>query len=195
MKPTNMILSDKTLKEYITSGKIIVKPFDPSHVQPASIDLTLDNNFRIFKHVNYGLIDIKEDFGEYTEPMTVKDEDKFVLHPDEFVLGSTREWVEIPRDLVGRIEGKSSLGRLGVIVHATAGFVDPGFKGNLTLEISNVGKIPIALYPGMKIAQFSVMQLTTPADVAYGDKKLGSKYLGQQGPMESKMHKNYHTQE
>ncbi len=190
-----MILSDKTLREEIQKGNLIVKPFDPEMVQPASIDLRLANEFRVFKHVNYGLIDVKKDFGEYTELMTISDEEKFVLHPDEFVLGSTREWVEVPGNLVGRIEGKSSLGRLGVIVHATAGFVDPGWKGKLTLEISNVGKIPIALYPGMKIAQFSVMQLTTPADTLYGDKKLGSKYLGQEGPMESKMHKNFHPQE
>jgi len=188
----NMILSDKTLKREIENGNLVITPFDASCVQPASIDLRLSNEFRVFKHTNHALIDIKENFGEYTELLRVEEGEKFVLHPGEFVLGSTVEWVEVPQSLVGRIEGKSSLGRLGVIVHATAGFVDPGFKGKLTLEISNVGKIPIGLYPGMKIAQFSVIQLTEPAETAYGDKKLNSKYQGQEGPVESQIHKNYH---
>ena len=188
----HMILSDVTLKREIEKGSLIVKPFDPACVQPASIDLKLSNEFRVFKHTNHALIDIKENFGEYTELLKIDDGDRFVLHPGEFVLGSTIEWVEVPQHLVGRIEGKSSLGRLGVIVHATAGFVDPGFKGKLTLEISNVGKIPIALYPGMKIAQFSVIQLTEPAETSYGDSRLNSKYQGQEGPVESQIHKNYH---
>lgn len=186
-----MILSDVTLKKEVENGRLVIKPFDTNCLQPASIDLKLASEFRVFKHTNHALIDIKEDFGEYTELLKIGDGDRFVLHPGEFVLGSTLEWVEVPQHLVGRIEGKSSLGRLGVIVHATAGFVDPGFKGKLTLEISNVGKIPISLYPGMKIAQFSVIQLTEPAQTSYGDKKLNSKYQGQQGPEESKIHKNY----
>ena len=187
-----MFLSDKSFKSEIEKGSLIVKPFDPACVQPASIDLKLSNEFRVFKHTNHALIDIKENFGEYTELLKIDDGDRFVLHPGEFVLGSTIEWVEVPQHLVGRIEGKSSLGRLGVIVHATAGFVDPGFKGKLTLEISNVGKIPIALYPGMRIAQFSVIQLTEPAETSYGDSRLNSKYQGQEGPVESQIHKNYH---
>ncbi|MBI4406763.1 dCTP deaminase, partial [Candidatus Micrarchaeota archaeon] len=174
-------------------GKLVVKPFDETCLQPASIDLKLSDEFRVFKHTNHALIDIKQNFGEYTEQIKIKKEESFVLHPDEFVLGSTLEWVEVPDYLVGRLEGKSSLGRLGIITHATAGFVDPGFKGRLTLEISNVGKIPVSLYPGMKIAQFSIIRLTTPVDTPYGSDKLHSKYQGQHGPEESKIHKNYHS--
>ena len=186
-----MILSDRSLLEEIKKGHLVVKPFDESCLQPASIDLRLANEFRVFKHINHALIDTKVPFSEYTELVKVNDGEKFVLHPNEFVLGSTLEWVKVPADLVGRIEGKSSLGRLGVIVHATAGYVDPGFEGNLTLEINNVGKIPVALYPGMKIAQFSVMTMTTAADKPYGSAKLNSKYQGQAGPTESQIHKNF----
>lgn len=186
-----MILSDRSLLEEIKNGHFIIKPFDESCIQPSSIDLKLANEFRVFKHINHALIDTKIPFSEYTDLVRVNDGEKFILHPGEFVLGSTLEWVKVPNDLVGRIEGKSSLGRLGVIIHATAGFVDAGFEGNLTLEINNVGKIPIALYPGMKIAQFSIMKMTTPADKPYGSKELNSKYHGQQGPTESQIHKNF----
>lgn len=187
-----MILSDRSLREEIRKGNLVVKPFDESCLQPASIDLKLSDEFRVFKHTNHALIDIKQDFGEYTELLKVNQGEPFVLHPDEFVLGSTLEWVEVPDYLVGRLEGKSSLGRLGIITHATAGFVDPGFRGRLTLEISNVGKIPVSLYPGMRIAQFSIIKLTEPAETPYGSDKLNSKYQGQVRPEESKIHKNYH---
>ncbi len=187
-----MILSDKSLREEIQKGKLVVKPFDEKCLQPASIDLKLADEFRVFKHTNYALIDIKQNFGEYTDQVKIKNGEPFVLHPGEFVLGSTIEWVEVPDYLVGRLEGKSSLGRLGIITHATAGFVDPGFKGRLTLEISNVGKIPVSLYPGMRIAQFSIIKLTEPAEKPYGSAELNSKYQGQLGPEESKIHRNYH---
>ncbi|MCX6767125.1 MAG: dCTP deaminase [Candidatus Micrarchaeota archaeon] len=184
-----MILSDRSIRQELARGRIVVKPFYPNCVQPSSIDLHLSNEFRVFKHSTHPVIDVRKKFGEYTELIKVKDDTPFIIHPNEFVLGSTVENVEIPGDIVGRLEGKSSLGRLGIIIHATAGYVDPGWKGRLTLEISNVGKIPVTLYPDMKIAQLSFLMMTTPADNLYGSKKTNNRYQYQRGPTESKIFK------
>lgn len=179
-----MILSDTDIYKEIEKGHVKVIPYNKDRVQPASIDLTLKNSFRVFSHQHAALIDPKQKFTSYTEEVKIKDYNPFIIHPGEFVLGSTIERVEIPIDMVARIEGKSSLGRLGIIIHATAGFIDPGFKGELTLEISNVGKIPVALYPGMRIAQLSLMYLSSPATHPYGEK---NNYQEQTGATESKL--------
>ncbi len=181
-----MILSDTDIIKEIKKGHVKIEPFIEERVQPASIDLTLKNSFRVFSHQHSALIDPKEAINSYTEEVKIEAGKPFIIHPGEFVLGSTQETVEIPTDMVARIEGKSSLGRLGVIIHATAGFVDPGFKGNLTLEISNVGKIPVALYPDMRIAQLSLMYLSSPATHPYGVK---NNYQGQTGATESRLSK------
>ena len=184
-----MILSDRTIRQELAAGRIVVRPLYKDCIQPSSIDLHLSSEFRVFKHSSHPVIDVKKKFGEYTELIKVKESEPFIIHPDEFVLGSTIENVEIPGDIVGRLEGKSSLGRLGIIIHATAGYVDPGWKGRLTLEISNVGKIPVTLYPQMRIAQLSFLRMTTPADNVYGSKKTNNRYLNQRGPTESRIFK------
>lgn len=186
-----MILSDRTIKERIADGSIIIEPFDEAAVQPSSVDLRLDKFFRVFRNHTLGLIDVKKNLEELTELVEVSDQDPFILHPNEFVLGSTAERIAIESDLVGRIEGKSSLGRLGLLIHTTAGFVDAGWDGQLTLEFSNVASLPITLYPGMKIGQISFMQMTSPADNPYGSSKLGSKYQGQVGPRPSRYWENF----
>lgn len=186
-----MILSDRTIREEIDQGRIQIEPFDPASVQPSSVDLRLDHRFRVFRNHNRGVIDVKEQMDDLTEPVEIDPEGVFMLHPGEFVLGSTAERITLPNDLVGRIEGKSSLGRLGLLIHTTAGFVDAGFSGYLTLELSNVATLPITLYPGMKIGQISLFKMTTPADVPYGDAKLGSKYAGQVGPTPSQYWRNF----
>jgi len=184
-----MILSDRTIKQELASGRLVVKPLYPNCIQPSSIDLHLSKEFRVFKHASYPVIDVKKKFGGYTELVKTKPGQPFIIHPDEFVLGSTVEAVRIPNDMVGRLEGKSSLGRLGIIIHATAGYVDPGFRGKLTLEISNVGKIPVTLYPEMRIAQLSFLQMTTEADNPYGSKRTNNRYQNQGGPTESRIFK------
>ena len=183
-----MILSDRSLREQIDAGRIVIEPFDPALVQPSSIDVRISNLFRVFRNHTAGVIDVKQDMTGLTElvempvgPDGVGDE-PFMLHPGEFVLGSTLERVAVPDDLVGRVEGKSSLGRLGLLIHSTAGFVDAGFDGHITLELANVASLPITLYPGMKIGQISFMRMTTPADQPYGKGASGSKYQGQRGP-------------
>ncbi len=186
-----MILSDHTINEAIASGRIVIDPFDPAMVQPSSVDLTLDRFFRVFRNHTRAVIDVKERMDDLTEAVEIAPEGVFLLHPGEFVLGSTAERVRLPDDLVGRIEGKSSLGRLGLLIHTTAGFVDAGFDGYLTLELSNVATLPITLYPAMKIGQISFLQMTTPADQPYGSGTLGSKYAGQQGPTPSQYWKNF----
>ena len=159
-----MILSDRSLREAIATGRIVIDPFDDACVQPSSIDLHLDHRFLVFRNHTRGLIDVKEDLTDLTEQVEASDADPFILHPGEFVLGSTSERVVVPDDLVARLEGKSSLGRLGLLIHSTAGYVDAGWDGQLTLELSNVANLPITLYPGMKIGQISFMQMTTAAD-------------------------------
>ena len=186
-----MILSDRTIKAELEAGRIIIEPLDSSCIQPSSVDLHLDDTFRVFKNHTRRVIDVKEDQSDLTEEVKISDSEAFVLHPGKFALGSTLERVGLPDDLVGRIEGKSSLGRLGLLIHTTAGFVDAGWDGYLTLELSNVANLPITLYPGMKIGQISFIQMTTSADVPYGSDQLGSKYKGQRGPTPSRYHENF----
>ena len=183
-----MILSDRTIREQIEAGRIVIDPFDPACVQPSSVDLHVDAEFRVFRNNRYPFIDVKQE-QDLTELVEVKPDEAFILHPGEFVLGSTLERVAIPDDLVARLEGKSSLGRLGLLIHSTAGYVDPGWDGFLTLELSNVANLPITIYPGMKIGQIGFFQLTTPADTPYGG--AGSKYQGQRGPTASRIHEEF----
>lgn len=186
-----MILSDHTIREELAAGRIVIDPLGDGCIQPSSVDLHLDRFFRVFLNHTMGHIDVKEDLENLTQLVEVDDDDVFVLHPGEFVLGSTAERVALPDDLVGRLEGKSSLGRLGLLIHSTAGFVDAGWDGYLTLELSNVANLPIKLYPGMKIGQISFIRMTTPADVPYGSAVLGSKYKGQRGPTPSRYWENF----
>jgi dCTP deaminase len=186
-----MILSDRTIREQIDAGRIVIDPFDSACVQPSSVDLHVDSQFRVFANSRYPFIDVKEEMPDLTELVEVKPDEPFILHPGEFVLGSTAERVGIPDDLVARLEGKSSLGRLGLLIHSTAGYVDPGWDGYLTLELSNVANLPITLYPGMKIGQISFFMLTTPADVPYGS--AGNKYQGQRGPTPSRFFRDFRS--
>jgi dCTP deaminase len=188
-----VILSDRTLREQLAAGRIVVDPFDDSLVQPSSIDVRISNLFRVFRNHTAGVIDVKQDLTGLTEliEMPADGSTAFMLHPGEFVLGSTLERVGVPDDLVGRVEGKSSLGRLGLMIHSTAGFIDAGFDGHITLELANVASLPITLYPGMKIGQVSFMQMTTRADHPYGAGASGSKYQGQHGPTPSRYFENF----
>jgi dCTP deaminase len=180
------VLSDGTIRRLIEEGRITVDPYDASLIQPASIDLRLGDSFRVFHNHRAPAIDLRDPPANLTEEVKVAPEDAFVIHPGEFCLGRTLEWVELPDDIVARIEGKSSLGRLGLIVHATAGFCDPGWKGTLTLELNNLTRIPIKLYPGLLIAQLSFMALDRPAERPYGSTELGSHYQGQVAATESR---------
>ena len=183
----NSVLSDATIRELIESGRIVIDPFDPSMIQPASVDIRLGNSFRVFHNHRIQSIDLGNPPRDLTEHVEIDDDDgTFVIHPGEFVLGRTQEWVEIPDDVVCRIEGKSSIGRLGLVVHATAGFVDPGFKGTLTLEIANFNSVPIVLRPGLFICQLSFMALDRAAERPYGHPELGSHYHGQRDATESR---------
>ncbi|MEX1022999.1 MAG: dCTP deaminase [Dehalococcoidia bacterium] len=186
-----MVLSDRTIREALASGRLVVEPLGDNAVQPASLDIRLDRHFRVFRNHRQSYIDIREDVPDLTEPHSIEDDEPFVLHPGEFVLGSTVERVELANDLVARVEGKSSLGRLGLLVHATAGFVDPGWRGHLTMELSNVSTLPIRLYYAMKIGQLSFQDLTTPADRPYGHPDLKSRYQGQELPTASRIHRDY----
>jgi dCTP deaminase len=186
-----VILSDRSIRDQIEAGRIVVDPLIAANIQPSSVDLTLDRFFRVFRNHTMRVIDVRERQEELTELVEIADEDAFVLHPGEFVLGSTAERVALPDDLVARLEGKSSLGRLGLLIHSTAGFVDAGWDGYLTLELSNVANLPITLYPGMKIGQISFLQMTTPADVPYGSSQVGSKYQNQRGPTPSRYFENF----
>ena len=186
-----VILSDRTLREQLAAGRIVVDPLDESLIQPSSIDVRISNLFRVFRNHTRGVIDVKEDMDDLTELIELPADEAFMLHPGEFVLGSTYERIAVPDDLVGRVEGKSSLGRLGLLIHSTAGFIDAGFDGHITLELANVASLPITLYPGMKIGQVSFMQMTTPADDPYGSGAEGSKYQGQRGPTPSRYFENF----
>jgi len=186
-----VILSDRTIKEQLEAGRIVIDPLGEGCIQPSSVDLHIDRLFRVFRNHTMGHIDVKEDLEDLTELVEIGEEDVFILHPGEFVLGSTLERVAIPDDLVARLEGKSSLGRLGLLIHSTAGFVDAGWDGHLTLELSNVANLPITLYPGMKIGQISFLQMTTAAEQPYGSGSLGSKYKGQRGPTPSRYFENF----
>jgi dCTP deaminase len=186
-----VILSDRSLREAIAAGRLVIDPLDDDAIQPSSIDVRLDNRFRVFYTARHPYIDVKQPMEDLTELVEVKPDDAFILHPGEFVLGSTLEQVGIPPDLAARLEGKSSLGRLGLMTHSTAGFLDPGFVGHVTLELSNVANLPITLYPGMRIGQIAVFQLTTAAERPYGSRGVGSKYQGQRGPTPSRYWENF----
>jgi dCTP deaminase len=186
-----VILSDRTIRDEIAAGRIVIEPFEPGCVQPSSVDLHLDRWFRVFRNHTLGHIDVRQNLEELTELVEIEEDNPFILHPGEFVLGSTIERVALPDDLVGRLEGKSSLGRLGLLIHSTAGFVDAGWDGQLTLELSNVASLPITLYAGMKIGQISFMRMTTAAENPYGTTELGSKYQGQRGPRPSRYWENF----
>jgi len=186
-----VILSDRSIREALASGRIEIDPLGPDAVQPASVDVRLDDGFRVFANHRHPVIDVRQPMPDLTDLVTATQAEPFVLHPGEFVLASTYERVRLPADLVARIEGKSSLGRLGLLTHATAGFVDPGWDGWLTLELSNVATLPISLYPGMRIGQLAFFELTTAADQPYGSSGLRSKYQSHRGPTASRYFQNY----
>jgi dCTP deaminase len=190
-----MIFSDRTIKELVAAGRIIIDPYDQAMVQPSSVDLRCGSTFRVFENHRYSVIDPKAPQADLTSAVEGSEEEPFILHPGEFVLGSTAEVLGLADDIVARLEGKSSLGRLGLLIHSTAGFIDPGFKGQVTLELSNVANLPIAIYPGMKIGQVSFYALSTPADNPYGSPGAGSKYQGQSGPTPSRMHRDFGAEE
>src|SRR5579875_4772 len=194
-RPTEaaVVLSDRSIREAIASGRLGLEPFDPAALQPASVDLRLGREFRVFRNWRYSYIDPREPQPDLTEVVEIADDEPFILHPGEFVLARTEEVVTLPDDLVGRVEGKSSNGRLGLLVHATAGYVDPGFSGTLTLELSNVANLPIRLYRGMKIGQIAFEQVSTPVERPYGSAGLGSKYQGQRLPTASRAFQDYVT--
>ena len=185
------MLSDRDIRAAIASGRIGIEPFDPSCVQPASVDIRLDRFFRVFRSSRHAYIDLARPLDDITELVGVAEIEAFILHPGEFVLGSTRERIRLSDDVVSRVEGKSSLGRLGLLIHSTAGFIDPGWDGHVTLELSNVANLPITIYYGMKIGQLSFVQLSEPAQAPYGSDGLGSKYQGQQGPTPSRYWRNF----
>jgi dCTP deaminase len=190
-----VILSDVSIHEELAAGRVIIDPLGANSVQPSSVDLRVDRLFRVFRNDTTPYIDPKEPQEDLTELVEVEEGKAFILHPGEFVLGSTLERVALPDDLVARLEGKSSLGRLGLLIHSTAGFVDAGWDGHLTLELSNVATLPIALYPEMKIGQISFLRMTTPAAHPYGSAATGSKYQGQRGPTPSRYYLNFRDDE
>jgi dCTP deaminase len=186
-----MVLSDGTIRAEIAAGRLAFDPYDPSLVQPSSVDVRVDRRFRVFHNARYPYIDVRQPMEDLTELVTVDEDEPFILHPGEFVLGQTLERVRLPDDLVARLEGKSSLGRMGLLIHSTAGFVDAGFEGNLTLELSNVANLPITIYHGMPIGQVSFMRMDTPVERPYGSDEAGSKYQGQAEPTPSRFHLNF----
>jgi dCTP deaminase len=186
-----VVLSDRTIRRLVDEGRIVIDPFDDALVQPSSVDVRVDRYFRVFRNSRYPYIDVKQPMEDLTEPVEIDDEEPLILHPGEFVLGSTLERLALPDDLVARLEGKSSLGRLGLLIHSTAGFVDPGWDGHVTLELSNVANLPITLYASMKIGQLSFMKLSEPAETPYGSSTIGSKYQGQRGPTPSRYWQNF----
>jgi dCTP deaminase len=191
LRSAEMVLSDQAIRRLIESGRIRIDPYDPALMQPSSLDVRVDRLFRVFRNSRYPYIDVKAEQEELTELVVVDGAEPFILHPGEFVLGSTLERVALPDDLVARLEGKSSLGRLGLLIHSTAGFIDPGFDGHVTLELSNVANLPITIYPEMKIGQLSFVQMSEPAEAPYGSGGLGSKYQGQRGPTPSRYWQNF----
>ena len=187
-----MILSDRTIREALAQKRIVIDPLDDSCIQPSSIDVKVSNLFRVFRNHTASTIDVKRDLSELTELVEIDQDGVFMLHPGEFVLGSTLERIGLANDLVGRVEGKSSLGRLGLLIHSTAGFIDAGFDGHITLELSNVANLPVKLFPGMKIGQLCLIKLSSPAEHPYGSAVYGSRYQGQRGPTPSKSWLNFH---
>lgn len=186
-----MILSDVSIRAAIEMGRIDIDPFDATMVQPSSVDVRIDRYYLVFENHRYPIIDPKQAQPDLTSQVETELDQPFILHPGEFVLGSTLEVVGLGDDIVARLEGKSSLGRLGLLIHSTAGFVDPGFEGHLTLELSNVANLPIAIYPGMRIGQLSFYELSTPAEHPYGSNEAGSKYQSQRGPTPSKIFEDF----
>ena len=187
-----MLLSDRDIKEQISAKRVAIEPFDTAMVQPSSVDVRLDRFFRVFENHKYSEIDPSVEQPELTRELEVAADEHFILHPGEFVLASTYEVITLPDDIAGRLEGKSSLGRLGLLTHSTAGFIDPGFSGHITLELSNVANLPVKLFPGMKIGQLCLIKLSSPAEHPYGSAVYGSRYQGQRGPTPSKSWLNFH---
>jgi dCTP deaminase len=186
-----VVLSDTDIRKQLDKGRIVINPFEENCLQPSSVDLHLDGNFRVFHNSRYPFIDVRQPQEDLTELVTVDDDKPFILHPGEFVLGCTVEMVKLPDDIVARLEGKSSLGRLGLLIHSTAGYVDPGWEGQLTLELSNVANLPITLYKSMKIGQISFLKMSSPVEKPYGSKEIGSKYQGQVGPTPSSFYRDF----
>ncbi len=187
-----MLLSDRDIRAEVQSGRVRVEPYEEAMVQPSSIDVRLDRFFRVFENHKYSVIDPSVEQSELTREVEVGPKEFFILHPGEFVLASTYEIISLPDDLAGRLEGKSSLGRLGLLTHSTAGFIDPGFSGHITLELSNVANLPVKLFPGMKIGQLCLIRLSSPAEHPYGSALYGSRYQGQRGPTASRSWMNFH---
>ncbi len=190
-----MLLSDRDIRAEIDAGRVLLDPSDPSMVQPSSVDVRIDRFFRLFDNHKYAVIDPRADQPDLTRLVEVAPGESFVLHPGEFVLGATYEQVTLPDDLAARLEGKSSLGRLGLLTHSTAGFIDPGFSGHVTLELSNTATLPIVLWPGMKIGQLCFFRLSSPSEHPYGSGATGSRYQGQRGPTASRSHLGFHLTE
>ncbi len=187
-----MLLSDRDIRAEITAGRVAVEPFAESMIQPSSVDVRLDRFFRVFENHKYSVIDPSIEQSELTREVVVEPNEHFILHPGEFVLASTYEIITLPDDIAGRLEGKSSLGRLGLLTHSTAGFIDPGFSGHITLELSNVANLPVKLFPGMTIGQLCLIKLSSPAEHPYGSAVYASRYQGQRGPTASRSWINFH---
>jgi dCTP deaminase len=187
-----VLLSDRDIRSEIDRKRVVLDPFDAEMIQPSSVDVRLDRYFRVFENHRYPHIDPAEDQPDLTRPVEPTGDDPFILHPGEFVLGSSYEVITLPDDIAARLEGKSSLGRLGLLTHSTAGFIDPGFSGHVTLELSNVATLPIKLWPGMKIGQLCFFRLSSPSDHPYGSEKYGSRYQGQRGPTPSRSFQQFH---
>ena len=187
-----MLLSDRDIRSEIQTGRVAVEPFDEAMIQPSSVDVRLDKFFRVFENHKYSVIDPSIEQAELTREVIAEGDEAFILHPGEFVLASTYEVITLPDDIAGRLEGKSSLGRLGLLTHSTAGFIDPGFSGHITLELSNVANLPVKLYPGMKIGQLCLIKLSSPAEHPYGSAIYASRYQGQRGPTPSRSFMNFH---
>jgi dCTP deaminase len=190
-----VLLSDRDIRAELAQGRVVLEPFEDAMVQPSSIDVRIDKYFRVFENHRYPHIDPAEEQPDLTRMVEPEGDEPFILHPGEFVLASTYEVVTLPDDIAGRLEGKSSLGRLGLLTHSTAGFIDPGFSGHVTLELSNVATLPIKLWPGMKIGQLCLFRLSSPAEHPYGSERYGSRYQGQRGPTQSRSHLNFHRTE
>ncbi len=187
-----MLLSDRDIRAELAQGRVVLEPFEDAMVQPSSIDVRIDKYFRVFENHRYPHIDPAAEQPDLTRLVETQGDEAFILHPGEFVLASTYEVVSLPDDIAARLEGKSSLGRLGLLTHSTAGFIDPGFSGHVTLELSNVATLPITLWPGMKIGQLCFFRLSSPAEHPYGSARHGSRYQGQRGPTPSRSHLNFH---
>ena len=189
---SHVLLSDRDIRAEIAANRVGVEPFEEAMIQPSSVDVRLDKFFRVFENHQYSVIDPSTEQAELTREVIAEGDEPFILHPGEFVLASTYEVITLPDDIAGRLEGKSSLGRLGLLTHSTAGFIDPGFSGHITLELSNVANLPVKLFPGMKIGQLCLIKLSSPAEHPYGSEKYGSRYQGQRGPTASRSFKNFH---